>query len=153
MNPAPFNPDKHTIFTPINEEKYVGKGPVCARSTWETAMMKWLDSNPSVLKWSSECLEIPYYDVVKKKNRRYFPDFTMVVKDVDGKESTWVIEIKPYKETISPIRGKKKERTFLYELLTYQTNIAKWQAAALFCKKYGANFKIITEHQLFNNKG
>lgn len=145
-----YNPDKHTIFTPVNKEKYIGKELPVSRSSWERAFMQWADMNPSILNWSSEALAIPYYDNVKRKNRRYYPDFTIRVKDVDGQESTWVIEIKPYKETIPPIRGKKKERTYMYEALTFQTNVAKWQAAEQFCKKYNVKFKLLTEKDLFN---
>ena len=147
-----YNPDKHTVYQPINEEKYVNKDLPIARSTWETSFMKWCDLNPSIVKWSSEALEIPYYDPVKRKNRRYYPDFTIQVKDINESISTWVIEIKPYKETIQPLRGKKKERTFLYEMLTFQTNNAKWQAANMFCKKYGIQFKLLTEKDLFKGK-
>jgi len=147
-----FNPTKHARYTPINEEKYFGKElPVC-RSSWETNFCKWCDSNPNIIKWSSESLQIPYYDPIKKKNRRYFPDFAMSVKDTNGRIQNYIIEIKPYKETVVPTQhGNKKDKTVMYEFCTWQTNIAKWKAAEIFCRKYGITFRILTEKDLFKD--
>lgn len=147
-----FDPKKHTIYTPINEEKYVDKDPIICKSSWETHFCKWCDSNPNIVKWSSETLQIPYYDMSKKKQRRYYPDFIMAVKDINNKIQTYVVEIKPYKETIPPVRRGKKETSFLYEFYTWQTNVSKWKAADLFCRKKGLIFKIITEKDLFKDK-
>jgi hypothetical protein len=147
-----FNPDKHTNYIPINKEKYIGKGPIICRSSWELDFCRWCDANPSILSWNSEGIEIPYYDVVKKKNRRYYPDFTIRVKEVDGTESVYIVEIKPEKETLIPKKGKKKDRTFLYEMVTFQTNVCKWKAAQLFCRKYGYKFKLMTERDLYKEK-
>ena len=148
-----FDPKKHTRFVPLNEEKYVGKEyPVC-RSSWENRFCEWCDKNTSVIKWSSEAIQIPYYDIIKKKNRRYYPDFVMTVKDVNGRLQTYVIEIKPYKETIPPSKhGNKKDRTQIYEFCTWQTNVAKWKAAEIYCRKQGLIFRILTEKDLFKEK-
>lgn len=145
-----FDPKRHKRFIPINENKYVGKDfPVC-RSSWETHFCKWCDSNPNIIKWSSEAIQIPYYDPIQKKNRRYYPDFSMSVKGTDGRITNYIVEIKPYKETIQPTRGvNKKDRTVMYEFCTYQTNIAKWKSAIEFCRKHGIVFKILTEKDLF----
>jgi hypothetical protein len=134
----------------MNESKYVGKEyPVC-RSTWETYFCEWCDKNPNIIKWSSEALQIPYYDPIKKKNRRYYPDFSISVKDVNDNIKNYIIEIKPYKETIPPsAHGNKKDRTVMYEFCTYQTNVAKWKAAQVFCRKHGVIFKLLTEKDLF----
>lgn len=148
-----FNKDRHTIYTPLNEDKYTGKEyPVC-RSSWENTFCQWCDKNPSVLKWSSEALQISYFDPVKRKNRRYYPDFTMSVKDVNGKISNYVIEIKPYEQTILPTQhGNKKSKTYMYEFCTYQINLAKWKAAIDFCRKHGLIFKLLTEKDLYKGK-
>jgi hypothetical protein len=149
-----FNPNKHTVYTPINEKKYVDKDLIICKSSWETSFCKWCDMNDNVIKWSSETLQIPYYDPVKKKMRRYFPDFSLLVKDINNKEHKYIVEVKPYKETIPPTRhGNKKEKTFLYEYFTYQTNIAKWNAAKMFCSKMGAEFKILTEKDIYKIQG
>lgn len=152
MNPAGFNPDKHTVFRPINEEKYIGKTLPVARSTWECDFCVWADNNPSILKWSSESLQIPYYDPMSRKSRRYFPDFIMAIKDINDKISNWVVEIKPYSETIMPVRGRKKEKTFQYQFATFQTNVAKWKAAEAFCRKYGYIFRLLTERDLYKGR-
>lgn len=143
-----YDPRKHRIYEPINENKFVGNSCV-ARSSWEYHFMQWCDSNPNVIKWSSEAVQIPYFDPMKRKQRRYFPDFTLLIKDTNGKEKQFLVEIKPYKETIPPTRKGKKERTFLYEYFTYQTNVAKWNAAKMFCNKYGYEFKILTEKDIY----
>ena len=149
-----FDPKKHTRYTPINEEKYVGKELPTCRSSWETTFCRWCDNNPSVLKWGSENIQIPYYDPIKRKSRRYFPDFTMVIKDTKGDLKKYLVEIKPYKETIPPTKhGNKKKTTEIYEFCTWQTNVAKWKAAEIFCRKMGIMFKILTERDLFNDGG
>jgi restriction endonuclease len=145
-----FDPKKHTRYQPINEEKYVGKEYPCCRSSWETHFCKWCDNNPSIIKWSSEAIQIPYYDPVRRKNRRYYPDFSMSVKGSDGKVINYIVEIKPYKETIQPSKGgNKKDKTIMYEFYTFQTNMAKWKAAIDFCRKHGIVFKLLTEKDLF----
>lgn len=107
--------------------------------------------NPSVLQWASEIAAIPYFDPVKRKNRRYYPDFLIKVKDKDGKEVMYCVEIKPYKEILPPKNGtKKSEKTKIHEVTTYMTNSAKWKAADDYCKKRGWIFRLITEKELFN---
>lgn len=145
-----FNPKKHTRYVPINEDKYIGNDYPVARSSWEYKYMQWCDTNPNIIKWGSESIQIPYYDPVKKANRRYYPDFTMAVKDVDGNIKKYVVEIKPEKETIPPnTKGNKRDRTVMYEFLTWQTNLAKWKAAEIFCRQHGLTFRILTEKDLF----
>jgi hypothetical protein len=147
-----YDPQKHTIFKPINEEKYADRDPIICKSQWERDFCVWCDNNHNILKWSSETLQIPYYDPIQRKNRRYFPDFMMVVKDVNENLTKWVVEIKPYAETIQPIRGRKKEKTFMYQFATFQTNVAKWKAAEMFCRKHGLVFKLLTEKDLYRGK-
>lgn len=145
-----FDPKRHKTFIPVNKNKYIGDVFPTARSNWETLFMQWLDYNPSILQWSSETLAIPYYDNLKKKNRRYYPDFTIQIKDASNKICIWVVEIKPAKEVSPPKLGKnKKEKTLLYESVTWNTNKAKWQAAEIYCRKRGWIFRILTEKDLF----
>jgi hypothetical protein len=147
---ATFKFGKHKIYQPLNEDKYIGKDLPVARSSWEFKYMEWCDKNPNILKWGSESLQIPYFDNIKKKHRRYYPDFTMLVKDTNGDVKKYIIEIKPYSQTIPPTtHGNKKDRTVMYEFVTYQTNVAKWNAAQLYCRQHGFIFKILTEHDLF----
>lgn len=104
--------------------------------------MSWCDRNTSVKKWNSEGVVIPYFDPVKRKRRRYFVDFLIQVEDVNGNEKTYLIEVKPRRETMPPRRKNlREERTFL-------TNSAKWKAAQKWCDKKGIQFRIMTERDL-----
>lgn len=145
-----FDAEKHKVYKPKFLSKYTGKDfPIC-RSEWERSFMKWVDNNPNVIKWNSEGLEIPYIDPVTKKWKRYYPDFTMVVKNNDGHEIYYVVEIKPYREVYPPKPSPNKAlKSVMYESQMYARNTAKWHAANDFCRKRGLIFKIITEKELF----
>ena len=55
-------------YKPHNPQKYIGDpSNIIYRSMWERKCMKYFDNNPSVIKWSSEELAIPYYDSLGKK--------------------------------------------------------------------------------------
>ena len=45
-----------------------------------------------------------------------------IVKDKDGKTVKWVVEVKPYKESIPPQGRGKTNKTRIYETKTYKTN-------------------------------
>lgn len=145
-----YDPRKHSIFKPENIEKFVGTSYPIIRSSYELKFCKWLDMNPNVLKWASEYFEIPYFDPTSNKMRRYFPDFYMQAIDKSGEAKNYIIEIKPYKETKNPkMAGKKKKETLLYERVVWEKNQAKWKAAVSWCELRNAEFKIITEKELF----
>jgi len=76
---------KKKQYVPKNPTKYIGKYPISIKSTWEKKFCRWLDANPSVIKWSSENIYIQYYDPIQKKNRRYYPDFYMEVLGIEDK--------------------------------------------------------------------
>jgi len=137
-------------YIPRNSKKYVGQYPIIIRSEWERAFCRWLDMNSFVVEWKSESISISYHDPVRNKNRRYYPDFLITMKDKNNKLQNYLIEIKPYKETVSPKFGKKdSDRTKRWKQATYITNCAKFKAARIFCKKRGNIFKILTERELF----
>ena len=145
-NPKPnFDPRKHTIYKPNNPEKYSGSGDIICRSSYEVAFCRWADMNPKIIKWSSESLVIPYKDPMKEtinKVRRYYPDFLIYLDNGE----VFLIEVKPYKETIPPKQGRKKSnKTKIHEHKTWKTNSAKWEAAKNYCLKNGMKFKLITE--------
>lgn len=146
-------------FVPRNMRKYTGKHLPIARSTWEEKFMHWLDANPSVKKWCSECVVINYIDPTKLdkngrvgRKRRYYPDFYFETEK-NSKIQAFLVEIKPYKEVIQPKKsGRKSRKTMIYESNTYKVNVAKWKAAQYWCDKMGVIWKIITEKELFNNQ-
>ena len=135
-------------FKPKNPQKYKGDpNNIIYRSTWEIKVMNYLDENPNVLWWGSEELPIPYLNPVDKKKHRYFPDFIAKMRKSDGTVMTYVIEVKPEKQTLPPTQ-KRKTKTFLQEAITYEINKAKWYAAEEFCKDHGWQFQILTERHL-----
>ena len=85
-----FNPKKHTIFEPINKEKYKGDVFPTARSKWESTFYKWCDLNNSITAWVVEGISIDYFDSVKQKNRKYYPDVMMSVRDKNGKDNIFL---------------------------------------------------------------
>jgi hypothetical protein len=135
-------------FKPKNPQKYKGDANnIIYRSTWEIKVMRYLDDNPNVIWWGSEELPIPYYSPVDKKKHRYFPDFIAKMRKADGTVMTYIIEVKPEKQTQPPTQ-KRKTKTFLQEAITYEINKAKWFAAEEFCKDHGWQFLILTEKHL-----
>lgn len=145
-----FDSKRHKEYKPKFPDKYQGKYPIIIRSSYEESFIEFLENNENVIAWGSEDIQIPYYDPVRNKNRRYFPDFIIKIKDIDNKNTIWMVEIKPHKETIPPIITKgKSKKTLLTENKTWKTNIAKWKAAQIYCKKRNWKFKIITEKHLY----
>jgi len=59
------------------------------RSSWEFRFCKYCDTNEKILKWSSEPLQIPYYNPLDKKEHTYNVDFYMRVLKDDGTEAEW----------------------------------------------------------------
>ena len=58
---------KQSYFQPKNIGKYVGELPIICRSSWEKKFAIFCDTNPAVIKWSSEPTEIKYYNILDKK--------------------------------------------------------------------------------------
>jgi len=140
-------------YTPINPEKYKGTYPIYFRSSWEKKFSKWADLHSSVISWGSETIFIHYYHPIKKRIARYFPDYYLIMKDKEGIITKYIVEVKPWKETIPPERKKgKRKKTLLYESATWIVNQAKWESAKKWCKKKGLIFIIITEKQLFPHR-
>lgn len=145
-----FDPNKHTIYTPVNPEKYLGKDRIVCRSSYETDICRFFDRNPKILSWVSEPLFIEYFDTSSGKKRKYFPDFLVKIKNEDNTSTVFLVEIKPYGQTQAPKFNKRKTKVrFINEQKTFQTNMSKWKAAQNFCYKKGWKFLIITEKELY----
>jgi hypothetical protein len=72
------------------------------------------------------------------------------LQEKTGELKRYIIEIKPKRQTLPPKpSSRKKARTYLNEMNTYQKNLAKWTAAENFCKDNGLEFIKITENELF----
>jgi hypothetical protein len=137
------------IYKPIFPEKYAGD-PTCIimRSSWETRFASWCDKNPAVIKWSSEETIIPYRCPTDDKVHRYFVDFKIQIKTKDGLLKTYLIEVKPAKQTQPPVYPGRNTQRYLTESMTFIKNQAKWKAATDWAKDRGYEFKIITEYEL-----
>ena len=134
-----------------NYKKYKGDPTsVVFRSLWEKKFMDYCDMNPNVVEWSSEEIVIPYKDPVQKKVRRYFPDFYMKVLEPNGKTQSYLVEVKPKKQTELPKKPlqRKNQKAYISEVMTYATNTAKWKSAERYCRDRLWKFKLITEVEL-----
>ena len=137
------------LFKPLHPEKYMGDPTnIIMRSSWETRFASWCDKNPSILKWNSEETVIPYRCPTDNKLHRYFVDFQIQIRQKDGLLKTYLVEIKPEKQTQPPIYPGRRTQRYLTESLTFIKNQAKWKAATEYAKDRGWDFKIITENEL-----
>jgi hypothetical protein len=109
--------------------------------------MRFCDNNPNVIKWSSENVVIPYISPADGRVHRYFVDNFVAIKE--GTEiKKYLVEIKPYRQTMSPTTKYKKREHLIYEQQMYAVNQAKWASAREFCAKKGLEFLILTEKDL-----
>jgi len=132
-----------SIFVPKNPEKYIGKGSIRMRSSWETSFASFLDLNDNILEWNSEGIRIPYKHPLKNKMTTYVPDFLIRYRDKKNNVITELIEIKPYGQAVL------KEGMNANARATIAVNMAKWSAARKWCAQNGLKFRIITERELF----
>jgi hypothetical protein len=134
-----------TIYNPVNAKKYIGNThKIVCRSLWERNVCKFLDENESIIKWSSEEIAIPYTHPIDNKIHHYYPDFMVQFKNESGLQ-TWLLEVKPKKQTMLREHATKSEK------LRWMVNRAKWNAAKQYCDKNNITFKILTEQELFTN--
>jgi hypothetical protein len=135
-------------FKPKNPKKYNGSADnIIYRSSWELRVMKYFDESPNIVWWASEELAIPYRSPVDQKMHRYFPDFIVKVREKTGLVMTYILEVKPEKQTKVPVQ-KRKTQKYLQEAATYAINQEKWRAADIFCQDHGWKFKVVTEKDL-----
>ena len=138
-----------SLFKPSHPKKYKGDVTnIICRSSWESRFCNWCDINKNILEWGSEEFWIPYRSPIDNRTHRYFPDFIIKVKESNGEVKTYVIEVKPKRQTKPPIKKKRVSKSYLYEMKTYSVNQAKWSAANEWCKDRRIQFKIITENEL-----
>jgi hypothetical protein len=169
INSVPNNSSYHQgNFVPSNKDKVMklnSFGGIYYRSSLEKKFMTYLDINESIIRWSSEMLEIPYTSKeviggeVVYKNRRYYPDFYYEMKSGDQIKMV-VAEVKPkseYNDVILFREGKfvipkdpstKKLKNLEYKFKMSQKNSAKWETMIEFCQKKGYEFIIITDEIL-----
>lgn len=136
-------------FTPNNPNKYGGDpSNIIMRSSWETRFAMWCDQNPSVFKWISEETIIPYICGTDNKIHRYYVDFQIKIKDKNNNIKTYLVEIKPSKQTVPPEFPGRRTKRYLEESFAFIKNQSKWNAAKAYAKERGWEFIIITEREL-----
>ena len=134
-------------YTLKHPEKYIGDAKkIVYRSLWERQAFKWCENNPKVKAWNSEEIDVPYKSSVDKKLHRYFVDLLIQMED----KSTYLVEIKPKKETKPPKKPKRKSKRYINEQLTFIKNQDKWEAASEFADYKGWKFQVWTEETLKN---
>jgi len=166
----------HEKWALRHPEKYIGDTRlIIFRSGWELEFCKWCDSSPSIIRWSSEPIRIPYYDRVSKleeckkqgldpnnpKNwiiKYYNVDYWVEVNKGDEKTQKMFIEIKPSSKLKKPVPPSvnatlKEQRRFNNDAKDYLLNEAKWAAAAAWAEKNNAKFYVFTENTLQNLLG
>lgn len=134
-------------FTPRNPDKYVGKGKIIYRSSWELSFMTFCDNNANILEWASEPIRIPYKNPITGKNTTYVPDFLIRYKDRTGVVKTELIEIKPLDQT------HLKEGMNANQRATIALNYAKWEMARKWCKQQGIMFRVISKEDIYAQSG
>lgn len=138
-------------FKILNENKYVGNiSDIVYRSSYERKFCVWCDSNPEIVKWASESIEIPYISPIDGKSHRYYPDFWI---QFDNGQKV-IIEVKPFAQTVRPLFRQDKAnnlkyiKNYNYELKQFAVNYTKWIAAKKYCDDRGWKFRVITEKEL-----
>ena len=132
-------------FAPKYPDKYVGTKSPTYRSSWEFAFMKFCDESPSIARWASEAVKIPYRNPFTGKHTIYVPDFFIQYTDQKGKNKVEIIEVKPDNQSVKESLGNSRANQAHYVL-----NQAKWEAARSWCKGKGIFFRIITEKDIFH---
>lgn len=134
-------------YYPKNKNKYIGNNAIY-RSGLELRYFQFLDNNPKCLKWNSEGITVPYFWEVDNKWHQYYIDLAATFQEKD-KTQMYLIEIKPYRQTLLPQDSpKKRKKTLLTEQITFSQNQSKWKAASEFALKNGLKFIILTEKDL-----
>jgi hypothetical protein len=160
---------KQGLFVPKNKDKVLklnNQGGLFYRSGLELKIMTWLDMNPSITKWVSEMIKIPYqlthFDNgdIQLKDHCYYPDFYYEMLKSNGETKKVIMEVKPMKEyknvlllqeknfQIPSDASIKKLKNLEYDLKMAQKNLAKWETMIKYCDKKGWDFIILTEEHL-----
>ncbi len=147
-----INPWKQGKFEVKNPDKYKGSLPIIYRSSWEHRVFYFLDRNPSIIEWASESIIIPYICQLDNKQHRYYVDINFIVNDRNGNQKRYLVEIKPFDQTIPPQMPKTKSAKavsrYNQALLAFQKNQDKWTYARAWATKNGYIFDIWTEKTL-----
>jgi len=130
---------KQGVLNPKKMKKYSSvykNEPIIYRSGLELQFIQYCENNPSITKWASEPIEIPYTCRLDNKEHKYYPDYILE----NAKGDKVIVELKPYNQTIKP---DMTDTMWLKE--AWVKNIDKWTAAKEFADKHNMKFIIVTE--------
>lgn len=127
------------VIDPKHTTKYyssVMDQPIIYRSGLELQFIQYCENNIKVAKWASEPIEIKYFNRLKNKEARYYPDY--VIENTNGDRV--IVEVKPCNQCQKP---DATDSQWLKE--AWVTNMDKWAAAKKFAEDRGMKFIIVTE--------
>ena len=157
-----INYKKDTIkgrYDLINPTKYIGSTMPMFKSRWEQRTFYAFDRNPYVLRWGYECIDIFYHHPFYLQFTKYLPDIFCEVVMENGAHQKFLIEIKPSKFCTLPKEPKMPKKGNSQSSLRYQkslmryeqtkrdylVNMAKWEAAQVWCIKNNVMWRILNE--------
>jgi len=170
-NQTPTAKTKQGYYKSKNPDKYIGDPElIIYRSSWEFGFCKYCDMSPSVLRWSSEPVSIPYYDRVSKLEecaklgldpnnpsnwevKNYNTDFWFETDRGEGETEKIFVEIKPsykLKKPHPPAHDAplKEQRIFNAAAKEYLINEAKFAAMKEWAERNNCKFYVFTEQTL-----
>lgn len=169
-----LNPDKTKFkqgyYNIKNRNKYIGSDNPIYRSSWEEKFCRFCDDSPTILRWGSEPIAIPYKNPIANLNEckkynldpnnplnwpvhNYNVDFWIEMDLGNGKVKKIFIEIKPYAQTQPPQpipsnASLAQHKQYIKSAQTYLVNREKWRAAKKYCEDRGCEFQVWTERVL-----
>ena len=104
--------------------------------------------NNSIISWASEEFSIPYVSPKDNRVHKYYPDYLIKVKEKNDKIKTYVVEVKPYKQTRPPKPKVAKQNHILLSVLPMQSIKQSGKLQNEFCEDHRIEFKVVTEKEL-----
>lgn len=134
---------KQGYFYPKNKEKLYGSDRAIYRSGLELKYFQLLDKNENVIQWGAENITVPYF--FQDKWHTYYIDLFVIIKEKE-KIKKYLIEIKPFKQTQTPIYSKRrKQSNYIKECIEFEKNKAKWKYASDYAKTKDFEFHILSD--------
>lgn len=140
-------------WTPMFPTKYRGDvNNIIIRSSWERRFFDWCDMNTNVIAYASEEVVIPYICGTDNRHHSYYIDAWIRLRGADGTTRDYLVEIKPYAQTIPPKFPGKQTKRYVEAVETYVKNQSKWEAAKRYARDRNMQFVVLTEKEIFGTK-